>query len=223
MNPRLTLGEPDRAVLAGFGIRADRDGTLSTSTGEPVDAGTAVHLLQRAREGQHPQAGQEPSGQPVGADLEAMLNSAPRAEMAKALDPGMFHRGYLKPGHQADSPASTGGRECPAPMPESHPVMAGDFARPWLRGDHQAASPGDDPRGNNPLPVGAPGGKLYEALARQWKANEAKARAEHVMHSESVTAEPAPARWALPRDPRAGSVPQHVSARMTGTAPGEER
>jgi hypothetical protein len=220
VNPRLSLSEADRTTLAGYGIAADRDGMLSTSTGESVDAGTAVHLLTRAREGQHPQAGQEPAGQPVGADIEAMLNQVPRAE--KALDPDSFARGYLKPGHQTDSPANTPGREWPAPLPETDPVMPEDFRRPWLRDGHQEPSPGDDPDGNNPCPPGTPGGRVYQALGAQWRANEAKARREHVMHSESVTAEPAAARWSPPRDLRAASVPHDVSARMTAIAPGEE-
>ncbi len=130
MNPRLSLSEADRAALAGFGIAANRDGTLSTSTGEPVDAGTAVHLLRGVREGQHPQAGQEPSGQPAGIDFEAILNSVPRTEMAKAPDSDAFRRAYLKPGHQSDSSANSTGPEWPAPMPGSDPTMPEDFTRP---------------------------------------------------------------------------------------------
>ena len=141
MNPRLSLSEADRAALAGFGIAANRDGTLSTSTGEPVDAGTAVNLLRSVRDGQPSQAGQEPSGQPAGFDLEATLN-----RVAKGLDPEWFRRANLKPGHQSDSPANSGGWEWPVPMPESHPAMPQDFDRPWLRDDHQAASPDDDPQ-----------------------------------------------------------------------------
>jgi hypothetical protein len=221
VNPRLSLSEADRAVLAGFGICTNRDGTLSSSTGEAVDAGTAVHLLRSDREGQHPQAGQEPSGQPVGADLEAMLNRVPRTEMAKAPDPETFRRRYLKPGHQVDSPANTGGREWSAPLPESAPAEPEDFARPWLRNEHQAASPDDDPDGNNPRPPGTPGGRVYQAIGSQWRANEAKARTEHVEPSTTLASEPATARWSPPRDLRAASVPRYVS-RMTGTAPGEE-
>jgi hypothetical protein len=220
VNPRLSLSETDRATLAGFGIATNRDGTLSTSTGEPVDAGTAVHLLRSAQEAEHPQAGQEPSGQPVGTDLEAALNRVPRTE--KAPDPETFRRRYLKPGHQADSPANIGGPEWPAPLPESDPAEPEDFARPWIGDGHQALSADNDPDGNNPCPPGTPGGRVYQALSSQWLANQARARRQHVEPSTTLTAEPATARWSPPRDLRAGSVPRHVSARMTGSAPGEE-
>lgn len=222
MNPRLSLSEADRATLAGFGISASPDGTLSRGTGEPVDAGTAVHLLRSFREGQHPQAGQEPSGQPIGADIEAMLNSVPRADVAaKALSPDSFQRDYLMRGHAAESPANTGGREYPVPLPESDPAEPGDFNRPWLRDGHQAPSPGDGP-GDNSCPPGTPGGRVYQALGSQWLANQARARREHVEPSAAAMPEPATARWSPPRDLRAASVPEHVSARMIAMAPGEE-
>ncbi len=225
MNPRLSLSEADRAALAGFGIAADRDGTLSTSNGEPVSAGVAVHLLRGLREGQHPQAGQEPSGQPVGFDLEATLNRVARTGVAKGLDPDAFRRGYQKPGHQSDSPANSGGWEWPAPMPEADPAMPEDFIRPWLSDGHQALSADNDPDGNNPCPPGTPGGRLYQALSGQWQANEARARAEHLEPSTMLASPPAPSRVVLPSDMRARSIPQRVSARMTAMtamAPGEE-
>jgi len=140
----------------------------------------------------------------------------------KGMVPASFHRPYLAPGHQSDSPANTGLRGTTAVPETARDAEPQDFTRGWIRSGHQAEPPDDRPP-NNPHPAGTPGAAVYRSAAGAYEANQAGVRTEHVMPSQAARSEPAPARVVMPPDMRAASVPVAVQVAASRPAPGETR
>jgi hypothetical protein len=196
--------EAELARLAGQNVIKGPDGGLRDGRDEPVSDGLACMLLAH-ESGTHP------------------------------VDPGDYQRGYLRAGHAADSPMNTrvqavtidpatGGRSTTPPDDGDgveKVVAASDFHRDYLTLGHASPSPADRP-GNSPAaPVTGSGQERYRQGAEAYEGNQQRARAEHVMPSQCVTAQPATSRWSPPPGLGAANVPQPRAAGATRKAPGE--
>ena len=199
----LHLSNDERAYLAGLGVDAGPDGSLVTTSGRPVSDAAVLTLLAKAS----PVAGRE-------GVVGAAGSPGSPGDVAKAMLPGYFMRGYLGAGHAAESPANTGRRGTTA-VPDAPQIEGRDFTRGYLGAGHAAASPDDMPADN----------PHYAAAAAVYEANQRAVMAEHVVPSTAITAQhAAPVRAvSMPQDMNAANVPMSISVQASKPAPGEQR
>lgn len=202
----LDLNDAELAHLQSLGVRRGDDGVFRSEAGREVSPGTAVKMLSL-----------DGSLRPTVSTSEYRANLA---ALGKGMDPGRFHRGYLTPGHQADSPAVTG-HQTPAPMPESRPAEPQDFTRSFLRAGHQKPSPDDGV--NNLVPPGSDGRTLYDSASAAYNANRERSTNDHVECTGTVSSRPAVPQWRPSPDLGSGNVPTSITVAATRPAPGERQ
>ncbi len=217
----LSLNDADRAALAAAGVAESPDGSLRSASGSIVSPGVAASLIARKDRLDGEQA------------LPAM----------HPVNPADYQRGYLTPGHAADSPANrrtatpvpppdpaTGAR---SPVPDDGDGVAADdgdvqkvveaqqFDRGPLTAGQEAPSPGNLGDNSPVAPVTGSGHEMYAAAATASSANARQARGEHVANTTACASQPAVAAWSPPPHLGASNVPQPRAAGATQRAPGE--